>query len=74
MQKEFYHFLKKNLIYLVLFCICSYILFYVNNNCNNKTVQFETKILYYILAATVLIMINDIMVTPQEDLMKLVYI
>lgn len=73
-NKEFYHFLKKNLIYLILFCICSYILFYINNNCKNKTVQFETKILYYILAATVLIMINDIMETPQEDLMKLVHI
>ena len=73
-NKEFYNFLKKNLTYLVLFCICSYILFYVDNNCKNKTVKFEVKILYYILAATVLIMINNIMETPQEDLIKLVSI
>lgn len=71
-NKEFYNFLKKNLTYLILFCICSYILIHINNKCKNKTVLLEIKILYYILAVSVLLMINNIMDSPQEDSKKLV--
>jgi hypothetical protein len=44
------------------------------NNCKNKIILFEIKIIYYILFFVVAIMINDIMKTPQENLTKMTLI
>jgi len=65
-------FLKNNMTYLVLFCICSYILFHIYNKCNNKVILLEIKIMQYILIFVLALMINDIMKTPQEDLSKMI--
>jgi hypothetical protein len=73
-KSEFYFFLKNYLYYIVLLAICFYILLYINVKSNDRTVLIETKIFSYMIIFYIILMINDILKTPQKEQKKLLSI
>jgi hypothetical protein len=73
-KSQFFKFMKDYLIFLILFSICFYILLYINNSSNSSLIITETKVFVYLLVIFLFIIVNDIMATPQEDLIKFIFI
>jgi hypothetical protein len=71
-KSEYFNFMKNYLIFLILFSICFYALLYINSTSKNGVIINETNVFYYLLLIFLFIVINDIMSTPQEGLIKFV--
>jgi hypothetical protein len=67
-KSEYFEFMMKYLFFMIVFTLCFYVLFHINNNTDNKVILYETKIFYYAVVFLILIIINDLIEVPQENL------
>ena len=71
-KSEFFKFMYKYLFFLVIFTLCFYVIYSINNSTNNKVIIYENKVFHYLVIFLIIIFINDIFQTPQENIFRFI--
>ena len=71
-KSEFFNFMYKYLFFLVIFTLCFYVLNNVDKSTNIKLIIYENKIFHYLVIFFIIIFMNDIFQTPQENIFKFI--
>jgi len=74
LKSDFFSLMKNYFKYLILFSLCFYFLFYIQNKTGNNIILMEVRYFTYILIILLFFLLNNILEIPQENLKKFVII